>query len=92
MNIAVVTSSFPLDPDDPAAAAGLFVRDFAVALANHGHDIHVLTQDKGWGCKNAPNAITSGEVTAVRWFKSPASAKADVSMKVISNSSSSTGS
>ena len=57
MNIAILTSSFPLDPDDPAAAAGLFVRDFALELARHGPNIHVLTQDKGSGCKHEPAEI-----------------------------------
>ena len=57
MKIAILTSSFPLDPDDPAAAAGLFVRDFAVALAQQHCEVHVVTQDKGFGCKNPPDEI-----------------------------------
>lgn len=58
MKIAILTSSFPLDPDDPSAAAGLFVRDFAIALAKLDTQVHVLTQDKGFGCKNPPAEIT----------------------------------
>ena len=64
MKIAIVTSSFPLDPSDPAAAAGLFVRDFAVALANAGNSVHVLTQDKGSGCQSPPSNI---EVSCYPW-------------------------
>ena len=58
MRIAILTSSFPLDPNDPAAAAGLFVRDFAIALAQQGPEVHVVTQDKGWGCKATPPEIS----------------------------------
>ena len=58
MKIAILTSSFPLDPDDPAAAAGLFVRDFAVALAKLNTTVHVITQDKGFGCINPPSEIS----------------------------------
>ena len=57
MKIAIVTSSFPLREDDPAAAAGMFVRDFAVAVAKIGHSVHVITQDKGWGCSHTPPEI-----------------------------------
>ncbi|MEM8678936.1 MAG: glycosyltransferase [Planctomycetota bacterium] len=57
MRIAIVTSSFPLRAYDPAAAAGVFVRDFAVHVAQLGHEVHVLTQDKGWGCEQPPEAI-----------------------------------
>lgn len=44
MNICIVTSSYPLNPDDAQAAAGFFVRDFALELARAGHRIYVLTQ------------------------------------------------
>ncbi len=46
MKIIIATSSYPLHPDDSAAAAGLFVRDFALQLADHGHAIRVITQDR----------------------------------------------
>ena len=57
MKLAIVTSSFPLKEHDPAAAAGVFVRDFGLALARLGHEIHVLTQDKGEGCEFAPPGV-----------------------------------
>lgn len=42
MNIQIITSSYPLRPDDPKGAAGLFVRDFALELSRQGH--YVLVQ------------------------------------------------
>lgn len=39
MRIAVVTTSFPRTPDDPA---GHFVRSSALALAAQGHEVHVI--------------------------------------------------
>ena len=39
MRIAVITTSFPRSPDDPA---GHFVRSSALALAAQGHEIHVV--------------------------------------------------
>lgn len=44
MKVVVATSSFPLHPDDSAAAAGLFIRDFVEEAALQGHDVRVLTQ------------------------------------------------
>lgn len=44
MNICIITSSYPLRPGDPEAAAGVFVRDFALQLARWGHEVHVVTQ------------------------------------------------
>ena len=41
MNIHIITSSYPAHPDDPTGTAGLFVRDFAVELAELGHRIVV---------------------------------------------------
>lgn len=64
LRIAIVTSSYPLKEIDGAAAAGLFVRDFAKALADEGHDVHVVTQDKGEGCSYSPKGVT---VHPFRW-------------------------
>ena len=44
MKICVATSTFPVHPQDGHAAAGFFVRDFALALADAGCSVHVLTQ------------------------------------------------
>jgi glycosyltransferase involved in cell wall biosynthesis len=44
VDVILVTSSYPLGPDDAAAAAGLFVRDFALEAARQGHRVRVLTQ------------------------------------------------
>ena len=41
MNIQIITSSYPSNPDDPAATAGLFIRDFALELLRHGHKVIV---------------------------------------------------
>lgn len=41
MNIHVITSSYPAHPDDPTGTAGLFVRQFALELANRGHRVVV---------------------------------------------------
>lgn len=58
VRIAIVTSSYPLAEIDGAAAAGLFVRDFAHELAKNNHEIHVITQDKGEGCSYSPSGVT----------------------------------
>ncbi|RNC82817.1 MAG: glycosyltransferase [Phycisphaera sp.] len=58
MRIAIVTSSYPLAEIDGAAAAGLFVRDFAHELAKNNHEIHIITQDKGEGCSYSPKGVT----------------------------------
>lgn len=58
VRIAIVTSSYPLAEIDGAAAAGLFVRDFAHELAKNNHEIHVITQDKGEGCSYSPKGVT----------------------------------
>lgn len=42
MRIQIITSSYPIKPDDPSGAAGLFVRDFARQLVSDGH--HVVVQ------------------------------------------------
>jgi glycosyltransferase involved in cell wall biosynthesis len=41
MNIQIITSSYPAFPGDPGGTAGLFVRSFAKALAQHGHTVVV---------------------------------------------------
>ena len=58
MRIAIVTSSYPLKEIDGQAAAGLFVRDFAAAVASQGHEVHVVTQNKGNGCSFSPKGVT----------------------------------
>jgi glycosyltransferase involved in cell wall biosynthesis len=57
LRIAIVTSSYPLKEIDGQAAAGLFVRDFAAAVANEGHEVHVVTQNKGEGCSFSPSGV-----------------------------------
>ena len=46
MDIILVTSSYPLHPEDSEAAAGLFVRYFAIELTEPGHRVRVLTQSR----------------------------------------------
>lgn len=41
MNIHIITSSYPADPEDPSGTAGLFVRQFALELAERGHTVVV---------------------------------------------------
>ena len=41
MRIQIITSSYPIKPDDPSGAAGLFVRDFARQLVSDGHYVVV---------------------------------------------------
>lgn len=60
--ICVVTSSFPTDRNDSRAAAGLFARDFCLALTESGREVAVVTPDKIPGKKeNLPG-------TDVHWF------------------------
>ncbi|HEY8156672.1 MAG TPA: glycosyltransferase [Myxococcota bacterium] len=61
MRVWILTSSFPANPQDARAAAGLFVADFAVALAEAGHEVLVVTPDKP-GVKRDPPGVR------VRWF------------------------
>lgn len=44
MKICIITSSYPLNPNDGQAAAGFFVKDFALALSRAGHNVYILTQ------------------------------------------------
>jgi glycosyltransferase involved in cell wall biosynthesis len=62
MKVWVLTSSFPSNPQDARAAAGLFVADFAVALAEAGHEVTVVTPDKQPGDKRDPPGVR------VHWF------------------------
>jgi len=62
VKIWILTSSFPSNPQDARAAAGLFVADFAVALAEAGHQISVVTPDKQPGDKQDPPGVR------VHWF------------------------
>ena len=39
MNVQIITSSYPVTPDDPAGTAGLFVREFALELLRQGHSV-----------------------------------------------------
>ena len=41
MNVHIITSSYPADPNDPSGTAGLFVRQFALELAAAGHSVVV---------------------------------------------------
>ena len=63
MKIWILTSSFPSNPQDARAAAGLFVADFAVALAEAGHEVSVITPDKQPGEKQDPPGVR------VHWFR-----------------------
>ncbi|MBW1810546.1 MAG: glycosyltransferase [Deltaproteobacteria bacterium] len=54
MKIIIATSSYPLHPDDSAAAAGLFVRDLALQLNGQGHAIRVITQDRPGSIEDDP--------------------------------------
>ncbi len=44
LRICIVTSSYPLHPDDGEAAAGHFIRDLALAMGRAGVSVTVLTQ------------------------------------------------
>jgi glycosyltransferase involved in cell wall biosynthesis len=62
VKIWILTSSFPANPGDGRAAAGLFVADFAAALAEAGHQVRVVTPDKQAGEKRDPPGVR------VHWF------------------------
>ena len=61
MNICIITSSYPLNPGDASASAGVFVKDFALELARRGNKVHVLTQQK------KGTAIDDKEINIVRF-------------------------
>jgi len=67
MKICVATTSFPAHPQDGRAAAGFFVRDFALALAEAGCDVHVLTQESPSGRCVEPREVS---VTRFAWHMS----------------------
>ncbi len=62
MNICVITSSFPLNEDDSAAAAGLFVRDFCLAVSGLGHRVIVVTPERSGKHRRDTQGLD------VRWF------------------------
>ena len=62
MYCCVITSSFPSHPSDAAAAAGLFVRDFCLALAELDCEVVVVTQDKPGIAKQSIEGVR------VEWF------------------------
>jgi glycosyltransferase involved in cell wall biosynthesis len=62
MNLCLITSSFPANESDNAAAAGLFVKEFACALRDQGHGVSVLMPDK----RALPKADIPG--IEVCWF------------------------
>jgi len=64
MNICIITSSYPLRPGDPEAAAGVFVRDFALQLARWGHKVHVVTQARSGAAVDDPEL----RVHRFRWL------------------------
>ena len=64
MKICIVTSSFPSGQNDPRAAAGVFVKDFALAVAEHGHPVTVLTHKK---IPDQPTRIQGLDVERFPW-------------------------
>ncbi|MFH0963092.1 MAG: glycosyltransferase [Planctomycetota bacterium] len=67
MKICIATSTFPSHPEDGGASAGFFVRDFALALAERGCAVHVLTQRTGLTRIEDPPSI---RVTRFPWWTS----------------------
>lgn len=65
MNLCLVTSSYPLNPRDAQAAAGFFVRDFAIELYKAGHNIYILTQQKEGEVEDEPGL----KVIRYKWAK-----------------------
>lgn len=51
MDLLIITTSFP-DGNEGAAAAGMFVVDFARTLVEKGHKVSVVTPAKTQGHKN----------------------------------------
>ncbi|MDF1561777.1 MAG: glycosyltransferase [Deltaproteobacteria bacterium] len=75
VHLCIITSSYPLNPEDSRAAAGLFVQDFALAVHELGHEVTVLTPDKRPGQKVSAPGIS------VEWFPWLGGAKTLSSMK-----------
>ena len=65
MNLCLITSSYPLNPRDAQAAAGFFVRDFAIELYQAGHNIYILTQQKEGPVEDAEGL----KVIRYKWAK-----------------------
>lgn len=55
MNICIITSSYPLNENDAAAAAGVFVKDFAIELTKMNNKVFILTQSKEGKIEDNPN-------------------------------------
>lgn len=69
LRICIITSSFPSSPSDGRAAAGLFVQDFALSLAQLGNAVTVIAPDPHTAEKSPPPQI------AVRWIPWAGSSK-----------------
>jgi hypothetical protein len=61
LNIGIITSSFPANSRDARAAAGLFVKDFALTLCQTGHRVRVIAPDKAAAKETIPGI-------EVHWF------------------------
>lgn len=57
MKIIVTASSYPVTADE-SINAGVFVRDIVAQLAMQGHDVQVLTPDKGTEITGSPAPVT----------------------------------
>ncbi len=64
MNICLITSSFPANQNDSMASAGLFVRDFTLALAGLDQKVTVLVPEKNITPKEE---IPGVEITWFPW-------------------------
>jgi len=62
LRICIISSSFPANASDARASAGLFVKDFALALRDSGHTVTVVAPDKLPAEKLDPEGIN------VCWF------------------------
>lgn len=62
MKICIITSSYPLNPNDGQAAAGFFVRDFALAISAAGHSVYILTQ-----AREGPHIEDNQELNVIRY-------------------------
>ncbi|MBT5876253.1 MAG: hypothetical protein HOH43_22705, partial [Candidatus Latescibacteria bacterium] len=57
MKIIVAASSYPVTADE-SINAGVFVRDIAAQLVSQGHQVHILTPDKGTEITGSPAPVT----------------------------------
>lgn len=46
MKICIITSSYPMNFSDPAAAAGMFVKDLGVKLSAMNHEVFIFTHNR----------------------------------------------